>query len=178
MKVNIRLKYFKRGSNFESLIKFIEFMRKKDFNEAMIGSFTRASNLKKIQSIARGIILNEIYAVNVERDEDRSGHAYESFIAIPVSRRVKGNCGQISVISDISVAPAIAGEDKGRYSYVGFFEDPNIKGGSFIPPPGKLTPSRYRPFVGVMTNALADEATNMVHMSSKEVIKRKLPSKK
>jgi hypothetical protein len=111
----------------------------------------------------------------------RSGSIYKSIRAIDssgIETKFKEDCGRITVLSEVSVAPAKSGSDKGKYSYLGFFEKPNIRGGSFIPPPGQYTRSRYRPFVKVMTSALRDESTIMAGKSARTVLLKSIPRKR
>lgn len=174
MKVKLGWVYNEKESNLVSLYNFIAFVKSEEFNEKVRIKYTREANRKKLLDITRAIVLTEIYAIG--DDKGRTHRAYWSFKASPVL--TKGNdCGQITVFSDPHIAENKVGNE--RYSYVGFFENPNMgRKGSFIKPRGQLTPSRYRPFLGVMTDALKTKAAEMANDAAKNVMKRRLPNKR
>jgi hypothetical protein len=179
MKIALSIKRNKAGDNLSSLLVFLEFMRKGEFDRDLAERFTRKSTKERFLKIAKSIILNEIYGVNVESDASRTGSIYNSIRVDGHAPPVTGfsNAGHLIVYSDPRIAPAISGKDKGSYSYLGFFENPNIGEGSFIQPKGTLAPSRYRPFLSVMTNELKEEATTTVNELSKAAILKRIPRK-
>ena len=163
-------------SNIRQHIRWLEHMVSPEWAAQILKSYQSASNLAKLQRIARKVIQEEIYdKYSPEGSTERTGDAKRSFVAVQLSGEHNG----IGVRSDPSVAQTKGPVDQGSesdFSYAAFFDEPNFN--SFLPPGKNLdvySPRKFRPFMEPLTGAVEEFAKEAAMRATIRAVTQRMP---
>jgi hypothetical protein len=172
--LKLRGLYDSKVNSLSHLISLLKNIESGSFIDKTIKDIPKnKEKISKLRDTSRNVIMSEVYNKWPEGKYERTYQLLESFDVFSRSD------GGIKVASDFDVASSKTGSDEGIYSYAGFFQEPSFGQGSFIHPrDDDRHPVRYRPYMRLLSEALSNEFSNIVHSLFISHIKRSMPGRR